>query len=82
MKEALDGVRADAAMMRSPSFSREGESRTMTNSSLAGGVSEGHGWEGGIGDVTECLYHIWYRVEGGMCGCGIRQSVRGAVDGG
>lgn len=36
MKEALDGVRAEAAMMRSPSFSREGESRTMTNSSFAG----------------------------------------------
>lgn len=35
MKEALGGVRADAAIMRSPSFSREGESRTMTNSSFA-----------------------------------------------
>ena len=35
MKEALEGVRAEAAIMRSPSFSREGESSTMTNSSLA-----------------------------------------------
>lgn len=35
MKEALLGVRAEAAMMRSPSFSREGESSTITNSSFA-----------------------------------------------
>jgi hypothetical protein len=35
MKEALAGVRAEAAMIRSPSFSREGSSRTMTNSSFA-----------------------------------------------
>jgi hypothetical protein len=35
MKEAFAGVRADAAMIRSPSFSREGESRTITNSSFA-----------------------------------------------
>ena len=32
MKEALGGVRADAAMMRSPSFSREGLSRTIMKS--------------------------------------------------
>lgn len=37
MNEALAGVRAEAAMMRSPSFSREGESSTITNSSFAGG---------------------------------------------
>jgi hypothetical protein len=36
MKEAFSGVRADAAMMRSPSFSREGESRTITKESFAG----------------------------------------------
>jgi len=36
MKEAFDGVRAEAAIIRSPSFSREGESRTITNSSFAG----------------------------------------------
>ena len=35
MKEALAGVRADAAIIRSPSFSRLGESRTITNSSFA-----------------------------------------------
>jgi len=35
MKEAFDGVSAEAAMIRSPSFSREGESRMITNSSFA-----------------------------------------------
>lgn len=35
MKEALGGVRAEAAMIRSPSFSRDGLSRTMTNSPFA-----------------------------------------------
>ena len=50
MNEALEGVRAEAAMMRSPSFSRAGESRTITNSSFAVGlwvskwVSPGGGW--------------------------------------
>lgn len=34
-KEDLAGVRADAAIIRSPSFSRVGESRTMRNSPLA-----------------------------------------------
>ena len=38
MKDAFDGVSAEAAIIRSPSFSREGESSTITNSSLA--VSE------------------------------------------
>ena len=47
MKEALAGVRADAAIMRSPSFSREGESRTMTNSSFA--VMIGLVWVGNGG---------------------------------
>jgi len=43
MKEAFEGVRADAAIIRSPSFSREGESRTITNSSFAGRcVSKGY----------------------------------------
>ena len=41
MKEAFAGVKAEAAIMRSPSFSREGESRTMTNSSFAGGGEGG-----------------------------------------
>lgn len=36
MKEAFAGVRAEAAMMRSPSFSRWGLSRTRTNSPAAG----------------------------------------------
>lgn len=35
MKEALGGVRAEAAMIRSPSFSRDGLSSTMTNSPFA-----------------------------------------------
>jgi len=41
MKEAFAGVKAEAAIMRSPSFSRKGESRTMTNSSFAEGGEEG-----------------------------------------
>lgn len=36
MKEAFAGVRAEAAMMRSPSFSRWGLSRTRTNSPAPG----------------------------------------------
>lgn len=36
MKEAFAGVRAEAAMIRSPSFSRWGLSRTRTNSPAAG----------------------------------------------
>lgn len=23
--------------------------------------------------ATKCFYHVWYRCEGGMCGCGIRE---------
>lgn len=51
MKAALEGVRAEAAMMRSPSFSREGESSTITNSSRANaamvsGIESKAGWEG------------------------------------
>ena len=40
MKAALEGVRWVAAIMRSPSFSRVGESRTIRKSPLAekGGV--------------------------------------------
>ena len=51
MKAALAGVRADAAMMRSPSFSREGESRTMTNSSFA--VKVGGQYGGGGAEEEE-----------------------------
>jgi hypothetical protein len=36
-KAALAGVRARAAMMRSPSFSRDSESRTTRGSPRAGG---------------------------------------------
>lgn len=35
MKAALDGVRWAAEMMRSPSFSRDGESKTMRKSPAA-----------------------------------------------
>ncbi len=36
MKAALEGVKCRAEMMRSPSFSRSGESSTMMNSPLPG----------------------------------------------
>lgn len=58
MKEAFAGVRAEAAMMRSPSFSRWGLSRTRTNSPAAGRgesvVSEVYR-RGGCGRCTEGL---------------------------
>lgn len=40
-KEAFAGVRSWAAIMRSPSFSREGESRTMTKSPFSVGKGGG-----------------------------------------
>lgn len=58
MKEAFEGVREDAAIIRSPSFSREGESRTITNSSFAVGDTRGLAGQcesgGGRRGVTEC----------------------------
>lgn len=56
MKAIFSVVMAEAAMMRSPSFSREGESRTTMNSPFSGGVSGvvgGRGVEGREGR-TEC----------------------------
>jgi len=62
MKAALEGVRAEAAMMRSPSFSREGESSTITNSSRAawvGGLA-GEGGQGGGGAAAHRML-LWCR---------------------
>lgn len=70
-KAALAGVRARAEIIRSPSFSRDSESRTTMASPrarkawLAGGLSDlKETWE----RRTECFNGFWDGVEGGLGG--------------
>lgn len=75
-------------MIRSPSFSRAGESRTMTKSPRAGRevVSERNIGRGGRREGkgnTEGFYGVWDRVEGcfgGRC-CAVRLRHGGRADG-
>lgn len=77
-KAALAGVRARAAMIRSPSFSRDSESRTTMGSPRAGGRKEvslgflmgfgrgDRGWERMGSGRTEGFNGFGDGVEGGL----------------
>jgi hypothetical protein len=77
MKAIFWGVRSAAAMIRSPSFSRERSSRTTMNSPFSGGSSQCvcaerpglRGWVGrtegnwGVREFTKCLDCVFYGVK-------------------